>query len=373
MFFAMKIIGIVFKGIFLSVALISLSACNSDDTYIHASKKPIMEAVYASGIIQSQDELIIWSQAEGILAQQFVNEGEFVEKEDDLFVIKSERQAANLNNANRLYAMALKNVGKDSPVLSEAFQLLSQAKTKYEADSITYHRFKNLIETGATSQSNFDAANHAFLISKASFLKSSQAIIQLKDKLDTELTLALNQKKIAEEEQTNFVIKSTINGILYQSYKSKGEFVRRGEALAVLGSDSVFIAKLRVDEQDILRLRTGQKVLIKIDAYPGKIYHAVLSKIYAKIDPRDQSLQADAVILDSLPANFTGMAVEANIVIRDKVDAMVIPINYLLPGDSLLIFSSGGIKKVFVNKGISTLNEVEIINGINLDTKISKP
>lgn len=366
-----KILALI-GGLLLAV-LILLNSCSNGEEYAQAKVKPLMEAVYASGYIQATGEYALTAQAEGTLKEQLVSAGETVTKGQVLFEIESKRQEANLANAQKAYALASKNAGKDSPVWNEAMGNLAQVRIRFEADSLHFVRYRNLWEAKAISLAAFDAASNAYSSSQAALQKSQNTLRQLRDRLDTELLNAQNQLQIAREEATFYEVRSTIDGILFQSTKEVGEWVRRGETLAVLGSSKSYLANLRVDEQDILRVKTGQRVLLKIDAYPGKVYEAVLTRIYAKIDPRDQSLRVDAQLTEELPANYTGMALEANIVIREKTDALVIPRSWLLPGDSLMIVGEYGSQKVKVTTGLGTLNEVEIVSGITTATKIMQP
>ena len=116
---------------------------------------------------------------------------------------------------------------------------------------------------------------------------------------------------------------------------------------------------------DVQRLKVGQSVVVKIDAYPQKVFSGKVSKVYPLIDTRQQSLRVDATLEDTLPAGFSGLAVEANIIVRKKDKAIVVPKSVLLPGDSIWIKGNEGKKKVKVVRGIETLDEVEIVEGID--------
>jgi HlyD family secretion protein len=127
--------------------------------------------------------------------------------------------------------------------------------------------------------------------------------------------------------------------------------------------------KLTIDELDLQRVKPGQEVMVKIDAYPEKVFHGKVVKMYPLIDTRQQSLRVDAELTDTLPSIFSGLAVEANIIIRENKTALVIPKTALLPGDSVWIDGKNP-EKIKVTRGIETLDEVEITGGITKDSKI---
>jgi HlyD family secretion protein len=78
----------------------------------------------------------------------------------------------------------------------------------------------------------------------------------------------------------------------------------------------------------------------------------------------------DAVLRDSLPGSFSGLAVEANIIIRHKEKALVIPKAALIGNDSVVVRKDGDETIVRVTKGIQTLEEVEIIEGVDSSTEL---
>jgi HlyD family secretion protein len=138
----------------------------------------------------------------------------------------------------------------------------------------------------------------------------------------------------------------------------------------VAGQDNHFFLKLNIDELDIQRIKKDQKVKVKVDAYPGKIFTATIDKIYPMVTVQAQSLRVDANFDEPLPGSYSGLAVEANIIIREKKDALVIPKTALLTGDSVLIKIDGDTKKVKVIKGIETLDDVEIRSGIDAKQQV---
>ncbi|WP_057935690.1 efflux RND transporter periplasmic adaptor subunit [Algoriphagus resistens] len=349
-----------------------LVSCGNGET-LSPQIKPLTEAVYASGYIQSKGEFELTAQSEGILKKQLVEEGGYVEAGQALFEIASTAQEARLANAQNLYELASKNSSSTSPLLAEAQNAVELSWEQYQADSINYIRYTNLWNEKATSQSKYDAAVTAFNSSKLSWVQSKNKLENRRDQLKIERDQAYQQLLSAREESGFYTVKAEQPGIFFQSGKEPGELVRKGDLLAVLGLEGGFIANLKVDEQDISRLRIGQKVMLKIDAYPDSIYRANLEKIYTKVDPRDQMLRVDAAVQDKLPGKYTGLALEANIVTRKKDSALVIPRNLLMEGDSVKVEKDGEEQKVKVEIGLRTLSELEILSGIDRNTKLIKP
>jgi len=358
-------------NIFPFLAILAGFSCSQPDTQT-MERKHLIEAVYASGIIEAVGQFELRSQSEGILVDILVEEGERVDANQELFLVSSPSQAARLSNLEVTYELALRNAGRGSPPLLELEQAVAQAKEKYLLDSVNYSRYKALLDQKATSQSAYDIARNAFESSKIAWKRNMTLLEAARDQRKKDLQLASIELKAAREEDGFFRVVSQQPGVLFQVEREQGEFVRRGDLLGVLGGIDGYIARLRVDEKDISRIKQGQQVLLKIDAYPDRNYTAVLSKIYAKVDPRDQLLPVDAALIEPLPGDFTGLALEANIIIREKEDAWVIPRNLLHDGDSVLILKDGEQRKIKVELGLRTLSEVEIVSGLDAETQLVK-
>jgi len=76
-------------------------------------------------------------------------------------------------------------------------------------------------------------------------------------------------------------IKAPIDGKIVQSNVIKGSTAAAGATVAVLADTSDLFIKANIEETDIFKIKTGQKVNIKIDAYPGKSFTGYVESIGA--------------------------------------------------------------------------------------------
>jgi HlyD family secretion protein len=345
------------------VALILAQACSRKEEK-RPAVKPLVEAVYASGYVVSKDEYQVFAQAEGYVVDILVQDGADVKKGDVIFVIESQQQNARYRIAREAYDLAATNYSRGSPVLSELEANVSTARTKVKYDSVNVARYSNLLKLNATSQSEYDRFKLTYDNSRNDLLLQQSRLQNRKNQLLLDLRNAENQWKISSEESGRYFIRSEMDGRVYKTLKEKGELVRRSEAVATIGSRNAFYLQLSVDEADIRKVKEGQEVWVKIDAFADELFRAVVSQVHPLVNSREQSLRVDADFTTPLPGGFSGLAVEANIVIRKKDKALVIPRPLLLPGDYVRIKDAGGDRKVKIVKGIETLDEVEVISGL---------
>ncbi|HPW63057.1 MAG TPA: efflux RND transporter periplasmic adaptor subunit [Cyclobacteriaceae bacterium] len=347
--------------------ILILAGCSKSTRTIQPSVKPLMEAVYASGFVVSEQEYQVFSQADGTLKQVVVKEGEEVKRGQPIVIVESVQQSTRYTMAKESYEQAVKN---KVPVMAELDATLQSARSKMQFDSINFVRYGNLLRSNATSRVDYDRAEIQYKNSRNDFLTIKNRLIKTQNDLDLAIQNSYNQLKISEEESANYILRSDIDGMVFKIMKEKGELVRRSEVVAVVGMPDNFYLKLTVDELDIQRVKEGQEVAVKIDAYPDKIYRGSVSKVYPLVDTRQQSLRVDVILMEKLPGLFSGLAVEANIIIRQKENALVIPKQSILPGDSVLISTSAGEKKVKIMRGIETLDETEVISGLDVNSKL---
>ncbi|MBL7858011.1 MAG: efflux RND transporter periplasmic adaptor subunit [Cyclobacteriaceae bacterium] len=347
------------------LALIALSSCRQSKEEIRPQVKPLIEAVYASGFVVAKDAYQVFVQVDGYLTSKLVEDGDSVKKGDPIFILESGQQSARFRIAKENYEQVLRNSREDSPVLRELKAMLETARTKMMFDSTNLVRYTNLLKQNATSKVEYDRNKLQYENSRNEFLLQSSRYAKMRDQLRVELQNSLSQLQIASDESGRYIVRSEVNGKVFQTMKDKGELVRRNEVIAILGQDDAFFIQLNVDELDIQRVKKGQTVVVKIDAYADRLFTAIVDKIYPMVNAQQQSLRVDATLTEPLPGAFTGLALEANIIIQKKESAIVIPKTVLLPGDSVLIKSTGGVNKVRILKGIETLDEVEVTQGID--------
>lgn len=354
------------------VSLIILSSCSGKNEKVQPVIKPLREAVYASGYVVSKNEYQVFSQVDGYLIEILVKEGDLVKKNQAIFVIDSKQQNARYNNALEAYNQSVKNSYEESPSLLEIKATVVAASTKCKFDSTNFQRFANLLKSNATTQNEYDRAKLNFENSRNDLQLQRSRLKKLRDQLTLDLKTNENNLKIAAEESGRYKVQSEVDGRLYKTLKEQGELVRRSEAIAVIGSADEFYLQLSVDEVDIQKLKTGQRVVAKIDAFGNKTFDATLSKIYPLVNGHDQSLRVDAEFTSRFADAFSGLAVEANIIIREKEKAIVIPKSIVLPGDSVIVKTNGSKKKVKITRGIETLDELEVIEGIDANSILSE-
>ena len=360
------------KNLFYILILFIISCSKSSDQ-VKPVRKNIIETVYASGKISAGNEYTVFALSSGTVKEKLVREGDTVVKDQKLFAISSDAPSARVDAARSNYENALQNLSSRSHILNELSLAQQNAQTKFTNDSLQYMRLKNLLAQHATAQSNVDNAFVNYTISQNQKKSAEEKYFSVQDDLRVAVQNAKSQLTVAESDLGNYFIKSDQAGTVFQTLKETGEAVRVGEPVALLGETSQRIIKLAVDQQDINKIKTGQEVLLKTDATGNTIFHGSVTRIYPVMNEIDQTFRVDAVFKDSLGQRYIHSSVEANIIIRQQNNALIIPRKALIAEDSVQVKQNGDIKTIVVETGIRTLDEVEIVKGLDESSLVVLP
>jgi HlyD family secretion protein len=357
--------------VFLLFNIVLLS-CQKKQETTKLSYRELTEAVYASGNVLPQDEYKLFPMAEGYVIQKLVKDGETVKAGQALFILDNDQQRVREQTTGNIFSIASQNASENSPALQELKAIIETAKNKLSNDSLNFVRYQNLLNNNAIAQIDYDKAALAYKNSRNDYLAQIRRYERTKNDLKISLENAKSQYEVNAKENSNFILRSKINGIVYETYKEQGESVKRGETVALIGSDKKMYLKLSVDELDINKIKLGQEVIVSIDLIKDKIFKAKVDKIYPLLNKTEQSFRVDAIFEEEYPYKFVGLTVEANIIIYKKEKALVMPKPFLIGTDSVFVMRNGEKVKVKIKKGIENYDWVEIIEGVKENEEISK-
>lgn len=332
--------------------------------------KNIIDAVFASGSITTENEYDATANMEGYISKSYVLEGDSVNAGQSLFRLSNDVQQTQVDNALANYRYARADDAANSPKIQQLQLQIKQAEDKLATDSVNYARYASLVKTKAVSRVDYDNARLTYQNSRNNLGVLRQSLA------DTKRSLALNventkaQLEIQKQNNNYYDLKAVATGKVMQIFRKDGDYVKKGDMIAKIGTGKI-VARLLIAEEDIQRVKTGQKTYISLNSERDNLLPACISKIYPSFDQTDQAFTADATF-DKVPAGIKdGTQLQANIIISQKSNALVIPTQYLLPGDSVLL--KNGKKKIHVQTGIRTLEYTEITGGLPADATIILP
>jgi multidrug efflux pump subunit AcrA (membrane-fusion protein) len=354
-------------GILLIV--VALAGCTNKRT-VMPERRTIVDAVFASGHTENRSQYTIMANVEGLVQHAYVVEGDTVHSGQRLFRIQNDIQRTQVANAATNLDFARTNAAEGSPQLLELEAQIAQAQKKLSVDSVNYLRYSRLVKTQAVSTSDYDNARLTYQNSQSALVVLEKNLADLRHNLNLNVDNARAQYAIQKENDKYYDINSVGNGVVMNVNKKTGDYIKKGDAIAVMGTGSVVI-KLDIAEDDIRRVRVGQRTLISLNSEKEKTYKAMITKIYPSFNNAEQSFVAEASF-DTIPDDLlNGTQLQANIIIETRDRALVIP-SYCLMNDSFVMVK-GSLEKRRVSVGIRTLEWTEITAGLQPGEAISTP
>lgn len=255
------IVVVVVGGLFF------LTAANRDKRAVEVrfdtvKAQDLVASVTASGRIEPQTKVDISADITGRITQIAVKEGDWVKKGQFLLQIDpAETEAA---------------VARSEALLSASVAAQVQAKANYDQAERTANRARelstsspNLISTEAVEQ-----AQTAYEVAKANLNSANAQVAQ------NRATLQDARDRLAK---TRLV--SPIDGRVTRLNVEVGEvavpgtFSRETALLMTVADLSVILAKVQVDETDVVRLALGDSVRVTIDAFPDTSFVGRVTEI----------------------------------------------------------------------------------------------
>ncbi|WP_109434334.1 efflux RND transporter periplasmic adaptor subunit [Aquimarina sp. AU119] len=355
------VLRILFVTIFIS--------CSTKEDKILPTVSNVTESVYSSVTIQPDSLYQAYASVNGILDKNLVEEGQIIKKGVPILQVINSNSKLNAENARLSLELAKNNYDGNAAILSSIEEEIKAAILKMTNDSINYCRQKNLWSQHIGSKVEYDTKKLTYELSTNNLSLLKNKYYRTREELQTQLKQAKNTYKTSVITTKDFTINSKINGKIYALYKNPGEVVNTLEPLASLGSDSVFVIEMLVDEVDIVKIKKNQKTLITLDAYDEEVFVAKVSKIYPKKDERNQTFMVEALFEKSPGVLYPGLSGEANIIIAHISKTLTIPKEYLVDGNK--VKTEKGLTEIKI--GLQSMDTVEVLSGITSKTWIYKP
>jgi len=331
-------------------------------------QQDITESVYASGIIKAENQYQVYSNVNGIIQQFMVTEGDLVKMGTPLIAVQNE--TSKLNSENAKLAANYNDFDANQSKLNELKTSIDFAKNKFLTDSSLFVRQQNLWNQQVGSQVDLELKQLNFQSSKSNLQAALIRYSDLKRQLNFASQQSKKNLKIAEKQLGDFIIKSEIEGKVYSRLKEKGEMVNVQTPLAIVGSANKFKIELEIDEFDIVKIKTGQLILVSLDSYKDEVFEAMVNKINPLMNERTKTFMVEAIFTKQPPTLFPNLTVEANIVITTKKNVLTLPRN-VVSDDSFVTKADG--EKVAVKTGLKDYNKIEILSGISANDELIVP
>ena len=358
------------KLLFYFTLLFLISCSKKDAGELQPTKGTVTESVYASGVVKSENQYTVYSTVNGVLQKINVAVGQTINEGQSLFEIENEKATLNTENARLTFELSQGNNRYIQDKIAELETKVQIAKDKLALDQSVYNRNKNIKKYNVISEVDYERVELAYKNSKSNYESTLKQLSQLKEQLKNDQNRNSNNLKISQKSESDFNIKSAFSGELFDILVKRGAMITLQTPLAIIGKKNSYLLELDVDENDMVRVKMGQRMLVAMDSYKGKVFEATVDKIYPIMDERSRTFKIEAHFANPPQKLYPNLTAEANIVIQTRKNVLTIPKSYLIDGEYVLVNED---EKRKVTIGLSDYQNAEILSGLTAEETIYKP
>lgn len=349
-----------------AIPVLLLFSCGKKTEETKPIRKDVIETVFASGILEAENAYELAAESDGYLKNVNFDEGDMVDKGELLAVIDNMEAQFNRQSASELYDIAKSNTSNNAPAVQQAQNTIKAAKEKLDLDLINFQRYQKLWANNSIAKIDLDNAELQYKNAESDYESALENLKQVQQQAQQELISRKATKSVNDLMTIRNNLNAVIAGKVLKLYKKAGDFVKRGETIALIGEPATIYAKVNVDEANIAKVKLGQEVSIQLNTEKNKVYKGIVKEISPAFDEASQSFICKIGFTDTLEFDIVNTQLQVNITVETTKNALLIPRNFIDYGGYVQIKGQKGKTKV-ETKFIS--NEwVQVLKGIDENT-----
>lgn len=357
----------------------SLYACHhhtkKEDRQITIKSAPVNSILYYSGIIEPIKTQVVTSPTDGVINEILFHFGDEIKAGQSLFSISSDKFQTDYKSALMQYI---------------------KAKTDYANSQSQMREGEFLHKNQLISDDDYKAKQTSFYNARLAMLQAKDALDHLQKQIDLH-GIDLAALKIEDIDKINRVLHeqddlqkihvvAETQGIVLLPNKDesgdgelkkifKGDSVKQGDVIAVIGDVSGLMLHINVSEFNVNQLKTGQKAKVTGAAFPDVVLDGEISAINHQAETVQGGLPVFPVEVmvpkltrEQQAVIHMGMSATVAIEMNNSNKVMV-PIKAVIQKNGktyvkLKDEKSGKIREVAVKTGETTLDSVVIESGL---------
>lgn len=278
---------------------------------------PVNDEITAVGSLHANESVVIRPELAGRITTITFTEGQPVGAGDLLISLDAQEYQAQVN----------------------------QSAVLVKLTEMNYTRAKDLREKSLISQQEYDET----------FAKLEEARAKL----------ALDQARLDKT-----AIRAPFAGVIGIRSVSPGAYVKPGDDLVSLDDTHRIKVEFRIPEAYTRQVRVGQRVGVRVDAWPGETFTGEVYAMDTSMDPQTRTLLLRARIANTKQALRPGMFARVALILSTRSEALVVPEQSVVPfGNDLFVYRviDGKAVQTRVETGRRMDGKVEIRTGLARD------
>jgi RND family efflux transporter MFP subunit len=325
------------------------------------------------GSLKADQEVVVSSEEKGTIEELPVDLGSVVRRGQVLARLSPREAQLRVDQAQAALDQARARVGLrngNSRLEAEQNSEVRRAKAALDEARLRYQRAQTLIKNGDISQERFDEAEIQHRSAEAQYQAAQDSFhnqTALVDQRAAELQLARKQLQ-------DTVIVAPIDGAVSARHVTRGEYIRAEAPIVTLVRSNPLRLQAVVPEVAVASVRPNQTVTLSVDAYPGKTFSGVISRISPSLDEKARTLTLEATVPNANGELKPGLFASVQLLIAKESPALMVPSSSLLAFAGLtklyVVESDHAVERV-VKTGLREGGYVEILEGAKAGERVA--
>ncbi|HBL23327.1 MAG TPA: hypothetical protein DDZ40_04345 [Deltaproteobacteria bacterium] len=265
-----------------------------------AESRRLRPFIESTGTLNPNEEIIMGAEIDGIVKSVKVDEGT---------IIKKGMLLATLDDTEYVHeAIRAKAALKQTEAsLANTKMEFSRKDALFKEQLVTRQQYDDVFTRLTLAESEVDRARAALVIANQKLAKT---------RLYAPTASRVKEKKVAV-----------------------GDFVKNGTPMVILIQPDPLKLRFSVPERDIGKIKVGQDVNVRVDAYAGRDFIGKVSIVFPSLEEKTRSLTVEALIPNTQDELKPGLFAKVLLYTGDLQDMVVVPVTALLyEGEKIRLF-----------------------------------
>lgn len=287
------------------------------------AEETVTRVVRATGTLMADDQAEVSAEIAGRIAATPVERGTRVADGATLVQLASTEASAQLAEAEAIAAQAAAALNLDAGGAFDVARVpeVANARAELQLAEAEYARVKSLLDQRVVSPSEHDQ--------RATQVEAARQRLEAARNAATQrfrgYQASLARVTLARKALADTTVRAPFAGAVVERRVSVGDYVTRGQVVAVVVRMNPLRVELAIPEQDVSRVAAGQPVTFRVDAHSDRVFTGTVRFVAPALRTDQRALTIEAVVANADGALKPGLFATAEIAEPGGRKALLVP------------------------------------------------
>lgn len=364
--------------LFLPLSLVALGfalfllANKRKENYAMVEEREVKTLIYCSGYAKREDYIIVKSEVSGYVEEVLVEEGQRVKKGQVLARLSTGSLDASIREVSERLSLAEERLKEGSDYFRTFESAVESARLSMERAREAYERRERLFRQGLIPKEAYENSKLQYETALKEYERAVSSYKDAKKALEYEVKVLSAERERLMKEKEKYTIKSPVEGYVLKKFVSVGDYINhmsQENRLFSVGSGG-WEVWLDVDEEYAGLVKEGQRVFLRLDAYPGQVFEGRVFQVIREVDRSRKlfTVKAKAELPEHMPS---GTTVDGQIEVEPR-RVLLLPVQAYRDG-YVLVYDGVRYIKVQVRVGRRLGDYYEVLEGLKKGDRVVLP